>query len=967
MEVKAVIRASPPRITVQWNAAKQTIISQKIYRRLKGELNWVLQATLTATTKQYIDDRVTANGAYEYFVHQVFAGPAGSASGYLSAGIRVPEVQSRGRVIVLVDDTMEPSLTTELAQLDEDLVGDGWTVHREMVSREATPPTVRARIQTLYQQDPQNTKALYLLGHVPVPYSGDLAADGHVDHYGAWPTDAYYGDIDGVWTDTEINDTVASREANQNVPGDGKFDQSTLPSDLELAVGRVDFAMMGALAKPEEELLRQYLNRAHQYRHRLGPYSVIYRRGLIDDEFSFFHGEAFAANGWRNFTALFGSANTKAADWLTTLKTQKYLFAYGCGGGSFASANNVATTNDFATTTSQATFVMLFGSYFGDWNTPNNFLRAPLGGPATSMGLASVWGSRPYWVFQPLGLGATLGECARITQNNWGSTGTGYDANVMPRSIHAALMGDPTLRLHPVRPPKNLKIVPAGNGLKLSWSASTDAALEGYLIMRGPSAEGPFEPLRKGFVKTTSYVDRSVPAGATVYYRIQAVKRETSTSGLYLNSSQGLFSPAVSAPVVTGPEIQVTGNGEDVAAADTTPSPLTGTEFGRVVLGSGAVTRTFTVTNLGTTTLNITASKISSSPIGEFKLVAPLPATIAAGADATFQVSFQPTAVKRRTGTITLTTNDLDEKSFTIALGGDGVTTQADLATDSDLLEVTVAAGGNTTRTFNISNAGDAPLTPTVQTRMAAYGFVDSDTAGGPSYAWQDISTTGNRVPWGRVDDAQTGMTPIGFDFPFYGANYSQLEISTNGYLTFTDGINQGPNGFLPSPGAAGGMIAPFWNDLVVDNDSDVYWGNVGGDFVVQYDNVMLYEIENSRVTCQAILKPSGQILFQYKSLVQSGNPYTVGIQNRTCDEGVLVAWDEDYVHNLHAVSISPAPATWLSAAPVPSVAAGGSEAVTVTINASGLAPGEYSGSVSVLSNLSSGKRVSVPVRLTVQ
>jgi hypothetical protein len=61
-------------------------------------------------------------------------------------------------------------------------------------------------------------------GHVPVPYSGNFNLDGHDYHFGAWPADVFYGDMDGVWTDSSVTQTIASDPRNWNVPGDGKFD-----------------------------------------------------------------------------------------------------------------------------------------------------------------------------------------------------------------------------------------------------------------------------------------------------------------------------------------------------------------------------------------------------------------------------------------------------------------------------------------------------------------------------------------------------------------------------------------------------------------------------------------------------------------------------------------------------------------------------------------------------------------------
>src|SRR5690606_19757782 len=128
--------------------------------------------------------------------------------------------------------------------------GDGWLVARSEVSRTGTVPAVKAVIKSRYDESPGNTKAVFLLGHVPVPYSGNVCPDGHGEpdpaphHRGAWPADAYYGDMDGVWTDSTVDHAEANVDGtrNDNVPGDGKFDQSLLVGEHlpELVVGRVD-------------------------------------------------------------------------------------------------------------------------------------------------------------------------------------------------------------------------------------------------------------------------------------------------------------------------------------------------------------------------------------------------------------------------------------------------------------------------------------------------------------------------------------------------------------------------------------------------------------------------------------------------------------------------------------------------------------------------------------------------------
>jgi hypothetical protein len=80
---------------------------------------------------------------------------------------------------------------------------------------------------------------------------------------GAWSADGFYGDMDGTWTDTSVTNTSSSETRIHNVPGDGKLDQNTIPSPLELAVGRVDLRNMqrapARTCSRDGSLLRRYL------------------------------------------------------------------------------------------------------------------------------------------------------------------------------------------------------------------------------------------------------------------------------------------------------------------------------------------------------------------------------------------------------------------------------------------------------------------------------------------------------------------------------------------------------------------------------------------------------------------------------------------------------------------------------------------------------------------------------------
>ncbi|HEY0004642.1 MAG TPA: carboxypeptidase-like regulatory domain-containing protein [Pyrinomonadaceae bacterium] len=569
VQVSAVVQKSPAQVALVW-PQNSNASSTTIYRKLPVDASWgSALASLPGNATGYMDTNVAVGMRYEYQVQQS-TNQYGVAYGYITSGIEVPLIESRGRVILIVDNTFAAALNFELSRLELDLVGDGWTVIRHDVARTEQVANIKSLIKADYASDAQNVRAVFLFGHVPVPYSGALAPDGHTGHYGAWPADLYYGDMDGLWTDN-LNLTTNVSGPQSNLRGDRKFDQSTIPSAVELQVGRVDLSDMPAFApKTELELLRQYLDKDHSFRHAL---TRAQRRALIDDNFGYNGGEAFAASGWRNFASFFGPAGIEEKDWLTTLSSESYLWAYGCGPGNYDSAAGVGNTADFAAQDPQAVFTLLLGSWFGDWNTQNNFLRAPLA--TNTYGLASAWAGRPHWLLYPMALGETIGYGARLTQNApstlYPSTWSGY--------IHVALMGDPTLRMHIIAPPSGLSAAatPAATGIELNWTAATDE-VEGYYIYRAPSPRGPFSRINAEIVKGTRFHEANTPTG-TFTYMVRAVKLETSASGTYFNASQGTFA-TLSTYSLGGRVVDQNGKGVSGALVSLSGAQLAATETG---------------------------------------------------------------------------------------------------------------------------------------------------------------------------------------------------------------------------------------------------------------------------------------------------------------------------------------------------------------------------------------------------
>jgi hypothetical protein len=587
VQVSVAVQKAPPQITLNWpQDGCVGVNAYTVYRKKAEDAWWGPGTHLAATATSYTDTNINLGIPYEYQVVKTTELYAGY--GYVCAGIEVPQVENRGKLLLVIDNTYLSELSRELGQLEQDLQGDGWSVLRLVVGRNDSVLKVKSLIRAEYRADPRNVKCVFLFGHVPVPYSGNIVPDGHApDHQGAWPCDGYYGDMDGVWTDISVNITCASDIRNRNTPGDGKFDQSSFPADLKLMVGRVDLANMpgrlssgGPSTFPSElALLRNYLRKDHEFRTRQFE---LPQRAIIGDYFGTRDGEAFAASGWRNFAAFFTATNITALPrertWIECLSTNEYLWAYGCGAGTYTSIGGLGTADgyndglstDLVKADVKAVFTLLFGSWLGDWDSEDDLQRSILATP--SYGLACAWSGRPHWFLHHMALGAPIGFSTLLTQNNRRDGLYHNQMNNGAAQIHIALMGDPTLRMHVVSPPIGLVANRRDYSVELNWRAAQQDVL-GYHVYRAANPSGPFTRLTAASLNTTTYKDIQ-PLSAPCYM-VRSLILERSGSGTYYNLSQGVFakpeqpgviSPSPAIASVTMSATYLTGSHSDLGA-----------------------------------------------------------------------------------------------------------------------------------------------------------------------------------------------------------------------------------------------------------------------------------------------------------------------------------------------------------------------------------------------------------------
>lgn len=492
---------------------------------LRNGLAWNLLETFTSSVTSYQFTGFREGQRYEFRVSSVGNRPG---HGYIVAGDKVPLVTHRGRHLLLVEQSLAEPLNVEISRLIDDISGDGWVVDTMHVPMDMAHQDVKERIKTWYLEEPNEVNNVFILGHVAVPYSGEIAPDGHGNHVGAWPADGYYAEMNGTWEDSRVNNTTSADARNHNVPGDGKFDNSTIAGNLELELGRVDLFDMPAFSLDYVELTRQYLDKNHAF--RIKEYDIK-RRGLIENNFGSF-AEGFGQNGWKNFAPMFGADSTFRGNYDVDLVDHDYLWAYACGGGSHTSMGGVGTTQSlYVEKEIQAVFVMNFGSYFGDWDRRNNLMRASL---CSGKILTNAWAARPNWQFHNMALGDAIGSSTLASQNN----SFVYEPGIFPRSVHVSLLGDPTLRLHTVHPPSSLAIQDLDGHLRLSWNNNSDAT-EGFLIWRKGEKEPRYELITTEPISDTTYIDSCLMANMTYSYMVKTIKLEVSASGTYYNSSVG--------------------------------------------------------------------------------------------------------------------------------------------------------------------------------------------------------------------------------------------------------------------------------------------------------------------------------------------------------------------------------------------------------------------------------------------
>lgn len=496
---------------------------------------WEEIDTLEASTQNYYDTIPIFNIEPIEYGFQ-FASDNFNSYGYYLVGTKTTFEIEKGNVLVLIDSTVYSLLEKEISRFANDLIADGWHSKIEIVPRSMTfnPNEVRKvkRIVNKYKSMWGNKfQALTLVGKVPVPYTGNYTFDGHFDHIGAFPSDLVYVVADSFLTDEVEYNISANREENWNVPFDGKYDQTTAPSQINIAIGRIDFSNLTDFQETEIELLKRYFDKNHSF--RMGNFPKE-NYGLIDDGFGTESEEIFSASAWINFIPLCDSI--VEGNFAENLKKKYFRFSFACNSGSYTSIWSSINSEICAKDSIHTTFAFLLGSYLWDWDTERNLLRSLLASKPNILLVA--WIGRPYWHFHHLTFGYPFSFSFIKTLNNMNL----YNSPGIfgKKGMHLEIFGDPTLRISYPSPPNNFSHYFVNDSLmNLKWTPPEDTTtLIGYLIVE--RKKDTINKIVSIVDKQTNEIQLKISEEGTIEFLLFAVYKKELKYGSTYELSSGL-------------------------------------------------------------------------------------------------------------------------------------------------------------------------------------------------------------------------------------------------------------------------------------------------------------------------------------------------------------------------------------------------------------------------------------------
>jgi len=282
-----------------------------------------------------------------------------------------------------------------------------------------------------------------------------------------------------------------------------------------------------------------------------------------------------------------------------------------------------------------------------------------------------------------------------------------------------------------------------------------------------------------------------------------------------------------------------------------------------------------------------------------------------------------------------------------------------DIWTQPSNYDLMLRAGSSITENLTIGNSGTLPLTFNI-TVIANYSMEDIP------YRWIDGISDGTNLNLG--DDNISSQT-LPFVFNFYGKNYSSINISSDGWASFTSGDEwmdwmYGRGVRLPIAG---------WENTIFPLGDDWDPGSNGGVHVKSDQNQNRYIItwyqlphwhdggSSGNNSFEMVLYKSGEIEFNYMK-VENPETLTVGLN---LGDGLHGIGCMNIPRNNTSLCFKPE--KWLSIGTVcGTISAGGRSNVTIGIDAAGLNCGRYRADILIECNDPDEDNIMIPVNIEV-
>ncbi|MEA1945626.1 MAG: S8 family serine peptidase [Euryarchaeota archaeon] len=273
--------------------------------------------------------------------------------------------------------------------------------------------------------------------------------------------------------------------------------------------------------------------------------------------------------------------------------------------------------------------------------------------------------------------------------------------------------------------------------------------------------------------------------------------------------------------------------------------------------------------------------------------------------------------------------------------------------------DFTLSHGTSAMVNLTISNTGTLPLILFRITELVNY------TIKPIPYNWIDGVSEGTDL---KLDDDNISSQNLPFAFNFYGRNYTSINISSDGWASFTSDekwrdwmYNRGQR--LPVDG---------WENTIFPLGSDWDPGAGGGVYLKSYPQkyvITWYQVPHwsdggstGNNTFEMVLYETGEIGFNYMNIENPG-AFTVGINLGDGSHGIVY---EDEPQSMTSLWFGPE--RWLSIGAKNGTVAGGGELnIPIVINTADLDRGRYRADILIRSNDPDESSITIPVNLSVQ